>query len=323
MNNAKPNIIFIASASRSGSTLLDQILGHAEGACSVGELRRLNDFANLNFEFIRDPANQKGCTCGKKISECPFWSEVEAHSGLALATDHFSSQLGALDRALFKAVFFFMGSSITKWISSFYKPFQVEITVGENCFKIYEAIARLTGSRLIVDSSKQIHQFIILKVARPNQVKLLALIRDGRAVAKSVIRAERLNHFGNGKYAAHPHQAFKAAIRYWVNSNLQILGFYLRTPKHERLWVNYEKFCGEPNEFRERILRQFSSDHSSPIHRLSSRTSHNIGGSPSRFSFSLDKIALDARWREDWKELDRKTFAFYGGLMNKILGYRD
>lgn len=322
MQSRTPNIIFIASASRSGSTVLDQALGAAEGVFNVGELRRLKDFANLNIESIRDPANQRGCTCGSKISDCAFWKEVEKEAQLEIAKTEFSSQLGSFHRTFFKIIFFAIGPSATKWISGFYQPFRRELTIGENCFKIYTAISKITNSEYIVDSSKLIHQYLVLKTVRFKNVNLLALFRDGRAVSKSMIRGERIKFFKKGKYSDRSQNPLRAAIFHWCNTCLHILLFYMRTSSKERLFVRYEDFCSDPKYFINRILHQFGKSNLAIRMDLSAKQDHNIGGSPSRFRFDLNTIKLDDVWKKEWGRWDAKLFAIYGGLMNKILGYQ-
>jgi hypothetical protein len=61
-----PVLVYIASDARSGSTLLDQLLGGHPAAVSVGELCRLSDFVRRGDR----------CTCGEPVHECPFWAPV-------------------------------------------------------------------------------------------------------------------------------------------------------------------------------------------------------------------------------------------------------
>src|SRR5512139_803541 len=60
-------VVYIAGVGRSGSTVLDSVLGNHPLIQSVGELSRLaNDAWIQNFY----------CSCGKRSKECPFWVEV-------------------------------------------------------------------------------------------------------------------------------------------------------------------------------------------------------------------------------------------------------
>src|SRR5215510_6114841 len=71
-NNVK--VLFIAGSGRSGSTLLDMLLGQIGGFHSTGELR---------FIWSRGIGQNQLCGCGKPFRECEFWTEVvkEAFGG--------------------------------------------------------------------------------------------------------------------------------------------------------------------------------------------------------------------------------------------------
>src|SRR5258706_786037 len=79
-------VLFIGGMGRSGSTLLDRMLGSAPGVVSVGELRKF---------WRRGVVTNELCGCGQPIRECPFWRDVarEAFGGFEI------QQLGALAAA--------------------------------------------------------------------------------------------------------------------------------------------------------------------------------------------------------------------------------
>src|SRR6185295_954940 len=65
-------VVFIASLSHSGSTLLDLMLNAHPGVASVGELKQLGRFARM------EKANRRlRCTCGAAtLLTCEFWGRV-------------------------------------------------------------------------------------------------------------------------------------------------------------------------------------------------------------------------------------------------------
>lgn len=72
MNNgahAQPRLVFIASLGRSGSTLLDLLLGANPSIVGLGEV----------WKTLRLAAeDQHTCTCGREGLECPVWGAVLA-----------------------------------------------------------------------------------------------------------------------------------------------------------------------------------------------------------------------------------------------------
>jgi hypothetical protein len=60
-------VAYIGATGRSGSTLLDRVLGTAPSAVSVGELTWI-----WNYGVISD----RPCGCGEPFRSCPFWTSV-------------------------------------------------------------------------------------------------------------------------------------------------------------------------------------------------------------------------------------------------------
>ena len=57
---------YICSAARSGSTLLDVLLGNHSRVASLGEFSFLSKAIALN----------QTCSCGESIHKCPAWSKI-------------------------------------------------------------------------------------------------------------------------------------------------------------------------------------------------------------------------------------------------------
>jgi hypothetical protein len=124
-------VIFIASLSHSGSTLLDLMLNAHPEVVSVGELKQLGRFARL--EKI---GRRRRCTCGAQtVHECEFWSRV----GAIIGAD--------------------TGQSL--------KDLNVENYGDEASFNrdnvtLFKAIAEASGKDYIVDSSKHPARLMLL-----------------------------------------------------------------------------------------------------------------------------------------------------------------
>jgi hypothetical protein len=68
---ARPRVVYVAGYGRSGSTVLDVLLGSAEGAIGAGEVCLL----------ARAGLSPVPCSCGQDAVGCPLWSEVLARIG--------------------------------------------------------------------------------------------------------------------------------------------------------------------------------------------------------------------------------------------------
>ncbi|HDO25996.1 MAG TPA: sulfotransferase, partial [Nitrospirae bacterium] len=67
MNENRIKVLYIAGMSRSGSTILGNILGEIDGFFNAGELIDIWD---------RGLASDGKCGCGMKISKCEVWRTV-------------------------------------------------------------------------------------------------------------------------------------------------------------------------------------------------------------------------------------------------------
>ncbi|MGD2217703.1 MAG: hypothetical protein PVJ64_13190, partial [Gemmatimonadales bacterium] len=65
MNELK--VLFIVGKGRSGSTILDNILGQVDSFISLGEVWVWRGTRVLE---------EQNCGCGKRAAECPFWSKA-------------------------------------------------------------------------------------------------------------------------------------------------------------------------------------------------------------------------------------------------------
>ncbi|HEY1484912.1 MAG TPA: sulfotransferase, partial [Micromonosporaceae bacterium] len=62
-----PRVVFLGGLGRSGTTLLERILGEVPGVCALGEVVHL---------WQRDVRDNESCGCGTPFRDCGFWSEI-------------------------------------------------------------------------------------------------------------------------------------------------------------------------------------------------------------------------------------------------------
>ncbi len=124
-------VIFIASLSHSGSTLLDLMLNAHPEVMSVGELKQLGRFARL--EKI---GRRRRCTCGAAtVHDCEFWSRVGALT--EVATGQSLPDLNVED-------------------------YGDEASFNRDSVILLRAIAEASGKEYIVDSSKNTPRLLLL-----------------------------------------------------------------------------------------------------------------------------------------------------------------
>src|SRR5689334_1414693 len=164
-------VLYVCGMPRSGSTLLDLMLGQFVGHCDVGELFYLwQSGVERNFR----------CACGQHFDECPFWGEVgrQAYGGWANID---VQQVRALQRRVDATgkVPLIVGSRVTPGFRQDLERYTALIT------KLYRAIAQVSGAKVVVDSTKRPSLAYILARAPEIDLRLVHILRDPRGVAYS------------------------------------------------------------------------------------------------------------------------------------------
>ncbi|MFD0594553.1 hypothetical protein ACFQZ4_20755 [Catellatospora coxensis] len=60
-------VLFVGGLGRSGTTLIERVLGELPGVCALGEIVHL---------WQRDLRDDERCGCGERFSGCDFWQRV-------------------------------------------------------------------------------------------------------------------------------------------------------------------------------------------------------------------------------------------------------
>ena len=110
--------------------------------------------------------------------------------------------------------------------------------------RLYQGIARATGSRVIVDSSKEPHYSYILRSIASLDVFFLHLVRDPRAVAYSW-KENRKKESGLSRDALMESRGAFVSSAYFDVSNVTSELMWAR--RHDRYkFLRYEDFLADP-----------------------------------------------------------------------------
>ncbi len=284
-----PQVVFIAGAGRSGSTLLGDALAQMPGCIHVGELRFL-------FEHVG--GSHRICGCGVPLAECEFWQAV-----LARAFDHGSlgPDLAELSRFSVSGLGY-RGKALLKLRRQARSPAPVGASArhyAEALRRVYAAVADVSGSKIVIDSSKiAMHVYLGTRLAQSSG-HIVHVVRDPRAVAYSWRRrsVDQVT-FGPARVSMS-----------WVAGNLAIAA--LDDPSSDLTYslVRYEEFIRHPKDALARILEQIGIGVSSiPLvdeTRLWLDSNHTVAGNPSRFRRGEVRLVADDEWQTRMNARDR------------------
>ena len=232
-------VLFIGGMGRSGSTLLDRMLGSAPGAVSVGEVRKF---------WRRGVVANELCGCGEPIRNCPFWIAVANDAFGGFEFTGIEEITAAEDRLLIPlrrgVQFKFPGLLRGAARADFERMATARLA-------LMRSITRVSGATLIIDSSKGPLYGAALARTPGLDLRPLHLVRDSRAVAYSWSKVKAVPRvIGQADYM--PRLAPRVAALQWFTKNLQ-MEFSMAFGGGKRL--HYERFVERPEYWVRRVLR--------------------------------------------------------------------
>lgn len=170
-------VLFIGGFGRSGSTLLERLLGEVDGVTCLGEVVHL---------WERGVSRNELCGCEAEFHECSFWSAVGER-----AFGSWSRTQAAAMAQLHDAVDRQRRVPVTM-LRTVPRPTRMRLAHYTAAYaSIYSAAADLTGARAVVDSSKHASLAFALRHSRQIDLRVIHLVRDSVAVAHSWSKAVR------------------------------------------------------------------------------------------------------------------------------------
>jgi hypothetical protein len=167
-------VIYLGGFGRSGSTLIERLLGELPGICPVGELVHL---------WQRGVLAGERCGCGVSFHDCPFWlrvGEIGFGGWHNVDIDRVISLRRQVDRNRFIPV---LASSSAS--PAFRRALDEYLSV---YLRVYAAVAEASGCQVMVDSSKHASLAFCLRWSGDLDLRVLHVVRDSRAVAYSWTR---------------------------------------------------------------------------------------------------------------------------------------
>ena len=180
--------------------------------------------------------------------------------------------------------------------------------IAENSWSVTDAMAEVSNARYVIDSSKSPVRLKLLYMLRPDRIRILHLVRDGRAVAASAMRR-------------HDNMSAAMAARIWKRDNQNLRVMLRSVPDRLKLGVRYEALCEDPAAELRRVCKFLQLEFDPEMLNLWSRPVHNIPGNPMLFNRSQRTIRKDERWRRDLSDTDIQAFDRAAGRLNRSLGY--
>jgi hypothetical protein len=281
--NSRIQVEYIVGSGRSGSTLVGSVLGLADDHVFVGELRLV---------WQEGLMQNTPCGCGKPFLECPFWRKVfqEAFGGFEearkIAPKALLGEIGRLSVKMKE-----LGKVLT-----FPEPGSEVPDELRSLSALYAAIARVSGARIIVDSSKSIRYAAMLNATPGLNLRVTNLVRNPGGILMSRSRQSKQRDGSEKTWKAERRRvkSMKAMTK-WMARNL-LASRLLRRKGGVRLM--YEDFARDQTWYLTTVLGQEAAG--GVLSQLRSgvkdgMVQHQISGNWVREM----KIRPDEKWRTE------------------------
>jgi len=308
----KIKVLYIAGWGRSGSTIIDNILGEIDGFFSGGE---------IHYLWERGLIEGRKCGCGRGLSECPVWSRVLERLEInEIAASASPAQVVRWQRESVRVRHAFGLLRMTPERARRKESLDLYTRL---LGATYAAIAEVTGARVIVDSSKRPSDVAALHLVPGVSPYAVHLVRDPRAVAYSWHRRKaHLDRSAPTEMRRHGTAASTLSWSLW-NAAIEMLR---RSDHVESKRLRYEDFVVDPRRAIQAIVDMVGEDASDVpfVDGMTVRLSgnHTISGNPSRFSTGTVFLKSDDDWIREQSFKDRMIATSLAAPLLHRYGYR-
>lgn len=302
-------VLFVGGMPRSGSTLLDLMLGQLPAHCDVGE---------LFYMWQAGPVRGQVCACGRPFAECPFWTQVgerafggwgqvDAHRVLELQR-RVDTTAAELRRRLR------LGGSDQRLVEEY-----LDVLT-----RLYVAIAETAEARVVVDSTKRPSTAWLLTRAGGIDLRVAHIVRDPRGVVNSWNRTVALP--ANAGPRDHlKRRSPRQILRRWVTVNLMIGALRRRVPL---LRLRYEDLVQDPRRVMTEVL-ELVGEPVTPVAlsfirngAISTGRSHAAAGGRVRLERGEVALRADDTWRSQLSGGLQRVVRWGAGPLMRHYGYR-
>ncbi len=335
-------VLTITGSARSGSTVLDVVLGNHPSIESVGEVNKLvrtgwisrKSLHGINPKRLRRPI----CTCGKRLDvlyvdapdeACPFWASVRREwvertdpasiESYPKLQDAFEPQ-GRWPRLLYEKR---RQSASFRSYAGLTRAF-------------FESVRTVSQKPVIVDCSKISVRTFALGMTPGIDLYVVHLVRDGRGVITSHRKSfeKDLQAGIIGGHKVRP--MWKTAVRQrvvhlvslvrWIVGNLLSEWVCTQLGPKRAMRLRYEDFVADPKGALERIGSLLELDFTDVAVAASSgapmQAGHNVGGNRTKKSGIITLRPDDEEWKRALSPTEQRlSWALIGWLMRRY-GYK-
>jgi hypothetical protein len=302
-------VLFIGGWGRSGSTLLERMLGQVRGFFPVGEIYHV---------WLRGFSENQLCSCGNAFHLCDFWRAVAEEAFGSIDNVNISEAIAlrqSVDRLRFLPQLLFPSIRGGDYENKFQKYAQLLAS-------LYSAIKKVSNCEVIVDSSKEPTHGFVLHAMAGVDLSTVHLVRDSRGVAHSWQRRKLKPEIHWKKEYIRRYTPARSAFE-WNLRNIMV--DLLNKLCNRSIRISYEHLVHHPRATLTRIISELTNLESDldffEGKKVRLGTNHTVSGNPSRFQTGMVELRADLEWTKKMKIHHRFIVTFLTWPLLLAYGY--
>ena len=305
-----PRVVSIIGSGRSGSTVLDIVLGSHPNIEGVGALSKLPRSGWI-------PDDNRRCACGSPIHTCVYWNGVYERWKDTVGPDALTRYVDLQTR---------YEHSTKRWPRLLLEEATRSprfLEYAQMTAALYGAIGEVSGKPVILDSSKKPIRTYALIATGAIDVRVLHLVRDGRGVVWSRLKPLPRDVDAGVPLARPPTPPWRTTL-HWAQANLESEWVTRRAGKLNSARIGYEGLVETPGALLKRISPIVGEDLTEVMEGIESGEAmlagHRVGGNRMRFTGDV-RLRPDLEWTTKLSPTDGDTFWRLAGWLARRYGY--
>ncbi len=331
-------VLKITGLGRSGSTILDIVLGNHPNIESVGEVSNLIRNGWISQESLRGIDQKRPrvplCTCGKRLDvlyvdtpdeACPFWSSVRREWVERTDRDSIESYPKLQNDFELKRRWSRYGlDPLPRLLYEKRRPSAPFRSYARLTRAFFESIRAVSGKPIIVDSSKSPVRAFAFGMIPGIDLYVIHLVRDGRGVITSLRKTFKKDLQAGIMWDHEGKSMWKTIVR-WIVLNLVSEWVCIQLGPKRTIRLRHEDFVADPKTALERIGSLIELDLTNVADAASSgkpmQAGHNIGGNRTKKSGTITLQPNAEEWKTALSPTEQRLSWMSMGWLMRRYGY--
>ena len=301
----KPRIACVTNTSFSGSTIFSLLANAHPQVVALGD--------GLNPRILRSRGASFLCSCGERLQDCEFWTNVFASTGkrgVPFSLDDSNLRYSYLHPIADRIIGRYHDDPVraaTRWAAQrFWPPYKrhVELHTARNV-AFARAVLECSGKEVYIHNTKPLLMYYYLRQNPSLDVKCINMVRDARGFVYSAVKRG---------------SSVKGAALRWRKYHERVATLSEPLDSRQLYTLKYEELCGNTVSALQDVFG-FLGVERLELSNVIRPEEHHIAGNDLRLKKELE-VRLDSSWQENLSAADVRLIESICRTKCEELGYQ-